>query len=54
MIAEFLSALNAKILADMKLFLDYWYVWVVGIGIFTGLLWLYIKLKERLQGRKLK
>lgn len=46
MIAEFLSDLNAKILADMKLFLDYWYVWVGGIGIFIGLLWLYTKLSE--------
>ena len=47
MIAEFLSDLNVKILADMKLFLDYWYIWVGGFGIITGLFWLYTKFKER-------
>lgn len=48
--ASFLSDLNAKILADMKLFVDYWYVWIGGIGIFTGIFYLYIRFKERDDG----
>ena len=52
MIAEFLSDLNAKILADMKLFLDYWFLWLAAISIFIGLLWVYTRKKERHDDRE--
>ena len=46
MIESFLTDLNAKILADMKLFLDYWYIWIGGIGIISGCFYLYTKFKK--------
>ena len=47
---QFLSDYKAKVLVDIHLFLDYWYVWVGILVILIGLYWIFTRLKGKTDG----